>query len=254
MGRFSLLIIYSALTLLPYVIYESFISNWISSFTLLIWLLLLLSSIINLTLAATTDPGKVYDEIDEIPRSEKNFCRLCELFTKPDRGHHCRKCRACVKRMDHHCDFINNCVGYRNQGHFVRFLASSCFTCFQTNVILLLYGFDTLSSPKSIIFNSMTQILAFSVTCVSLIPTTTIVSFLAYNQLLLLLFNKTTIEDLDFKEDREMGIDERLNIYDKGVFKNVCDILGDEPLFWIFPQAMKGDGIVFRDTTGYDSL
>ncbi|EEY55827.1 uncharacterized protein PITG_20533 [Phytophthora infestans T30-4] len=32
----------------------------------------------------------------------------------PRRAHHCRECRRCVYEMDHHCPWINNCVGYYN--------------------------------------------------------------------------------------------------------------------------------------------
>lgn len=82
---------------------------------------------------------------------------MCKKY-KPPRAHHCRQCnrsvpqlthgavcssalRRCVLKMgilitmttrvfwrlitlliDHHCPWINNCVGHFNHGHFIRFL------------------------------------------------------------------------------------------------------------------------------------
>ncbi|KAK3793222.1 hypothetical protein RRG08_014322 [Elysia crispata] len=48
-------------------------------------------------------------------------CMKCETY-RPPRAHHCRVCRRCIRRMDHHCPWINNCVGEFNQRFFIQFL------------------------------------------------------------------------------------------------------------------------------------
>ncbi|KLT45715.1 zf-DHHC-domain-containing protein, partial [Cutaneotrichosporon oleaginosum] len=59
------------------------------------------------------------------------WCRKCDAW-KPDRCHHCRSCRQCVLKMDHHCPWLDNCVGYHNQKSFVLFTTYTC--------LLALYG------------------------------------------------------------------------------------------------------------------
>lgn len=52
---------------------------------------------------------------------EWTVCTRCEMY-RPPRAHHCRICKRCIRRMDHHCPWINNCVGEQNQKYFIQFL------------------------------------------------------------------------------------------------------------------------------------
>ncbi|KAF6020159.1 ZDHHC7 [Bugula neritina] len=47
-------------------------------------------------------------------------CPKC-VCIKPDRAHHCSVCGRCIKKMDHHCPWVNNCVGEGNQKYFALF-------------------------------------------------------------------------------------------------------------------------------------
>ena len=57
----------------------------------------------------------------ERSKEEWTVCARCETY-RPPRAHHCRICQRCVRRMDHHCPWINNCVGECNQKYFLQFL------------------------------------------------------------------------------------------------------------------------------------
>mmetsp|Transcript_4744 Transcript_4744/g.7205 ORF Transcript_4744/g.7205 Transcript_4744/m.7205 type:complete len:451 (+) Transcript_4744:60-1412(+) len=49
-------------------------------------------------------------------------CRTCETKKVP-RSKHCSLCNCCIARFDHHCVWLNQCVGEGNYRHFLAFLA-----------------------------------------------------------------------------------------------------------------------------------
>ncbi|KAH9406277.1 hypothetical protein TYRP_013886 [Tyrophagus putrescentiae] len=56
---------------------------------------------------------------------EWTFCRFCNVY-RPPRAHHCHICRRCILLRDHHCPWINNCVGEFNQKYFLQFTSYAC--------------------------------------------------------------------------------------------------------------------------------
>jgi hypothetical protein len=73
---------------------------------------------------------KIQDEY----KIELTRCKQCYVL-RVLRAHHCSKCKGyinyikkhrCMMKMDHHCPWINNCIGQFNQKFFILF----CWYCF----------------------------------------------------------------------------------------------------------------------------
>ncbi|KAM5300970.1 palmitoyltransferase ZDHHC4 isoform 2-T2 [Glossophaga mutica] len=93
--------------------------------------LLLIVNLVFFTLSSVTDPGtitkaneslllQVY-EFDEVMFPKNVRCSTCNL-RKPARSKHCSVCDRCVHRFDHHCVWVNNCIGAWNARYFLIYL------------------------------------------------------------------------------------------------------------------------------------
>ncbi|KDN46635.1 ankyrin [Tilletiaria anomala UBC 951] len=90
----------------------------------------------NLLLAASMEPGYalqpqteterrllVEQLLEEYKLNGQNFCVIC-MCRRPLRSKHCKLCKRCVARHDHHCPWVSNCIGAENHRQFLVFIAS----------------------------------------------------------------------------------------------------------------------------------
>lgn len=49
------------------------------------------------------------------------LCPDCKVI-RTTRSRHCVACNRCVERFDHHCPWINNCIGIRNHNYFYSYI------------------------------------------------------------------------------------------------------------------------------------
>jgi hypothetical protein len=132
--------VFSNLIITAYCIYPYFdpTSNTSGCVLLAVYQLLFLLAGIAHVRCSITDPGvvpRLQVISDEI---EAKNCSKCEQL-KPPRAHHCATCMRCVfkvrpPQLDHHCPWVNNCVGALNMKFFLQFCfyiaAVSCLTLF----------------------------------------------------------------------------------------------------------------------------
>ncbi|XP_062394341.1 palmitoyltransferase ZDHHC3-A isoform X1 [Sardina pilchardus] len=103
--------------------------------------------------AMCTDPGAVpkgnatkefIESLQLKPGQVVYKCPKC-CSIKPDRAHHCSVCKRCIRKMDHHCPWVNNCVGESNQKYFVLFtmyIALISLHCLMMVAFHFLYCFE----------------------------------------------------------------------------------------------------------------
>jgi hypothetical protein len=106
-----------------------------------------------------SDPGYVHREFNIIELLQvgydrnidlENFCFYCKII-KSTRTFHCMICGKCIEKFDHHCIYINNCLGYRNHKYFILFLWF-IFIYMLTSVLTSIASFITHTGDRSEIF------------------------------------------------------------------------------------------------------
>ncbi|XP_073504447.1 palmitoyltransferase ZDHHC4 isoform X2 [Phyllobates terribilis] len=96
----------------------------------------------------SSDPGRVTKqneafyirvyEYDEIMFHHSNKCPTCQLM-KPARSKHCGVCGSCIQRFDHHCVWVNNCIGALNIRHFLLYLLSLTLTAICLAAVIIAF-------------------------------------------------------------------------------------------------------------------
>ncbi|XP_052173991.1 probable protein S-acyltransferase 16 [Diospyros lotus] len=220
----------------------------------------------NYGIAVFTDPGRVpatfmpdiedHDSpIHEIKRKggDLRYCQKCSHY-KPPRAHHCRVCQRCVLRMDHHCIWMNNCVGHANYKVFFIFVMYAVIACIYS--LILLVGSLMSDSEKDEEETEGSFRIIYVVSALLLVPLSVALSVLLVWHISLILRNKTTIEYHEGVRAMwlaEKGGDVYSHPYDLGTYENLISALGPNVLCWACPTSGHvGSGLRFR--TVYDTM
>ena len=84
-----------------------------------------------------------------------SICLYCENVKFDKYYKHCNICDKCVKRYDHHCPWLNNCIGGGNQLIFICFLVS-----LYINIAIMIFVFR--QKKEESIINKMFLVVSIS--------------------------------------------------------------------------------------------
>ena len=103
--------------------------------------LFLIHTILHL-LSLVIDPGhpnvrktnvkRIIPEFDRTVHShviEDGRCHLCNISITCSRTKHCSSCNKCIDGFDHHCKWLNNCIGRRNYYIFLSVVITGILSC-----------------------------------------------------------------------------------------------------------------------------
>ncbi|KAG0314539.1 hypothetical protein BGZ99_008065 [Dissophora globulifera] len=130
--------------------------------------------------------GYIHVSEDPSAQSHALWCSKCQ-HVKPERAHHCRVCKRCVLKMDHHCPWVLNCVGQDNYKFFVLFVAYTAIHC----VFILV---ATIPVHVLVSSDSWTQQLQIVMMVIAGVFGLMLVVF-TVTHIRLIFLNRTTIED-----------------------------------------------------------
>eukprot|EP00698_Gefionella_okellyi_P004404 TRINITY_DN14065_c0_g1_i1.p1 TRINITY_DN14065_c0_g1~~TRINITY_DN14065_c0_g1_i1.p1 ORF type:complete len:531 (+),score=91.24 TRINITY_DN14065_c0_g1_i1:57-1649(+) len=159
-----------------------------------------------------------------------DFCATCCL-RRPMRSKHCSRCDRCVSKFDHHCIWINQCVGNGNRIPFF----FTVFFCWAVNIIWLslLYYTLTKATPFSFTFKALQAIYqahpVLSYLFVYHFLHNAWLSLLVTGQFLLQLFNVTMNEFMNrskyrYMQDSQGGY---RNPFNRGFLTNIREAINE---------------------------
>nr|KAJ3423228.1 Palmitoyltransferase zdhhc2 [Polyrhizophydium stewartii] len=196
-------------------------------------------------LGAAPPPWFVSHEVKR--NGQPRFCAKCGVF-KPDRCHHCSVCERCTLKMDHHCPWVNNCVGFGNYKYFLLFLFYGTAYCLFVFLVSLFRIWSPLTGAVDVdAFMDLHGLLLVFVAGTFSICMIIFASLHAYY----VAINATTIEVMEGGRLVHINrgifrVPPNINIYSLGMRRNLEQVFGRDRWLWLLPvPSTLGDGFTF---------
>uniref|UniRef100_A0A7G3AUZ5 Palmitoyltransferase n=1 Tax=Lutzomyia longipalpis TaxID=7200 RepID=A0A7G3AUZ5_LUTLO len=165
-------------------------------------------------------------EKGEMEKEEWTVCTRCETF-RPPRAHHCRICKRCIRRYDHHCPWINSCVGENNQKYFLQFLVYVIILAMYSIVLIVISWVSPCELCSTDTADAQSRLLHSVLLFLESTLFGLFVIAIMVDQMHAILYDEAAVEVLQQK-----------NMYRpfRPKFALLADVFGQEhPLLWMFP-------------------
>ncbi|GAA0140083.1 protein modifying enzyme [Lithospermum erythrorhizon] len=259
-----IVLVFCLMSFIYYVTIFFLINNWLNlqssvgSLHALIFTFVASLCFFSFLVCILTDPGGIpsayLPDVEENDSSDQEatktgrnqrLCDKCSAF-KPPRTHHCRVCRKCVLRMDHHCVWINNCVGHRNYKAFFVLVFYATMASIYSLIIFIGCVFQ-----KDLDFSGNMPLMIFYISygIMTVGLSVTLGTLLGWH-VYLTARNMTTIEYYESKRKAWLANKSGLlyhHAFDVGTYRNISLVLGPNVLKWLIPTARSHikDGLSF---------
>ena len=201
---------------------------------LTLWLALILRNFLKAIFVGPGYVPKEWTPADKQDVKYLQFCQSCQGY-KPPRAHHCRVCKRCVLKMDHHCPWINNCCGHLNHTNFVLFVFFAPVGCIHAFAVMatttwkqLFYRHEYFHSTHRPVHFSINAFFINIIACGLALGTIIAVGILFYHQFKAILYNATGIEQWIIEKAeyrRQKGRNRFIYPYNYGKRKNISQII-----------------------------
>ena len=187
------------------------------------------------------------------------YCKKCNNH-RPPRAHHCKICGKCTLKMDHHCPWVANCVGFKNQKNFYQFLfyatTGDAIAALFLMIRLLTLNYSIrayvpigtrVTNPFQLMYYMWEPIQTFTGFACALAMTISIGTL--FKKQTEMLFNNQTTIDAKMYPDWENG-----PYYEKDKWKSFESVMGKGLFEWISLKFEGVDPFHFEKVKAYTHL
>ncbi|XP_055920730.1 uncharacterized protein LOC129952254 [Eupeodes corollae] len=181
---------------------------------------------------------RIVPEFDRAKHShviENGRCHLCNIRTTSQRTKHCSVCNKCVGKFDHHCKWLNHCIGSRN---YVAFLMCVVSAVVATLVIVVA------ALAQIVLYHLNPQWLSFWYMDAEMAVSKAVVQQSS--------FNETTLDDVTLVPENVTLWNDTIQMFNQSLGNSTDSIINDtttpSSLVKETVEAAAVNGIGFSDT------